>query len=598
MRVRRREAVTRSRGGGGRALIVAALVAVSAAVALQATGALGDLERRSVATRFELRNVPAPDEVVLVGIDDVTFSDLERRWPFPRSLHAKVVDELRRAGARLVVYDVQFTEPTRPAEDFALYKALDRAGGAVLATTEVDSAGHTNVLGGDDNLRAIDAEAASSSLPVEANGVKSRFEHSVNKVETLAVAAARRAGGPHLDPSDFPDGSAWIDYRGGVGTFPAVSFSDVLQGRFEPGTFNDKVVVVGATAPSLQDVHVTPAGNDPMSGPEVQANAIWTALHGLPLHSAPPAIDLLITVLLTLLPIALTLVFSVVATSLLSACAGFAWAIAAQVLFASGTIVAFVAPVTGLALAAVLAIVVNNSVEAGARRRASDRAEELEQRVRERTVQLRETQLEIVQRLAQAADSRDEETGEHIDRIGRLCESLGAAVGLDAHEAELLRHAAAMHDVGKIGIPDRVLLKPAKLDAEEWELMKTHTTLGAQILSGSRSELLQLAEEIALTHHERWDGSGYPAGLAGEEIPLAGRICAVCDVYDALISERPYKKAWSREDALAEIRRGAGSHFDPQLAEAFLRLHEGPDEDPLAAWNPDPAAATEIRPGA
>jgi CHASE2 domain-containing sensor protein len=588
--------VTRSRGGGARALIVAALVAVCSAVALQLTGALGDLERRSIATRFDLRSVPATDDVVVVGIDDVTFSDLERRWPFPRSLHAKVVDQLRKAGARLIVYDVQFTEPTRAREDLALYRALDRAGGAVLATTEVDATGRTNVLGGDDNLRAINAEAASSSLPVEANGVKSSFEHSVHNVQTLAVAAARRAGGPELEPEDFPSGSARIDYRGPVGTFPAVSFSDVLHGQFDAGTFEDKVVVVGATAPSLQDVHVTPAGGDPMSGPEVQANAIWTALHGLPLRSAPPWIDLLITVLLTLVPIALTVVFSVVAASLLAACAGFAWAIVAQIAFNSGTIVAFVAPVTGLALAAVLAIVVSHSVEAGARRRAADRADELEERVRERTAELRETQLEIVQRLAQAADSRDEETGVHIDRIGRLCEQLALAIGIDVHEAELLRHASAMHDVGKIGIPDRVLLKPAKLDAEEWELMKTHTTLGAQILSGSRSELLQLAEEIALTHHERWDGSGYPAGLAGEAIPLTGRICAVCDVYDALISERPYKRAWSREDALAEIRRGAGSHFDPRLAEAFLRLHEGGGDDPLAAWTPDPTALADIRP--
>jgi CHASE2 domain-containing sensor protein len=572
-------------------------VAVCSGVALQMTGALGDLERRSIATRFDLRSVPPPEDVVVVGIDDVTFSDLERRWPFPRSLHAKVVDQLRTAGARLIVYDVQFTEPTRAVEDLALYRALDRAGGAVLATTEVDAAGRTNVLGGDDNLRAIDAEAASSSLPVEANGVKSSFEHSVHGVDTLAVAAARRAGGPHLQAADFPSGSARIDYRGGQGTFPMVSFSDVLRGRFQPGTFEDKVVVVGATAPSLQDVHVTPAGSDPMSGPEVQANAIWTALHGLPLRSAPPAINVLITVLLTLVPIALTVLFSVVAASLLAACAGFAWAIVAQVAFNSGTIVAFVAPVTGLALAAVLAIVVSHTVEAGARRRAADRADELEERVRERTAELRETQLEIVQRLAQAADSRDEETGVHIDRIGRLCEQLALAIGMDPHDAELLRHASAMHDVGKIGIPDRVLLKPAKLDADEWELMKTHTTLGAQILSGSRSELLQLAEEIALTHHERWDGSGYPAGLAGEQIPLEGRICAVCDVYDALVSERPYKRAWSREDALAEIRRGAGSHFDPRLAEAFLRLYEGAGAgDPLAAWTPDPGSLADIRP--
>ncbi|MFL5884208.1 MAG: HD-GYP domain-containing protein, partial [Thermoleophilaceae bacterium] len=133
-------------------------------------------------------------------------------------------------------------------------------------------------------------------------------------------------------------------------------------------------------------------------------------------------------------------------------------------------------------------------------------------------------------------------------------------------------HASAMHDIGKIGIPDSVLLKPASLDATEWELMQTHTTVGANVLSGSRSSLVRLAEVIALTHHERWDGSGYPFGLVGEKIPLAGRICAICDVYDALTSKRPYKEASTHEEAVAEIERGIGTHFDPDLARAFLEL--------------------------
>ena len=156
--------------------------------------------------------------------------------------------------------------------------------------------------------------------------------------------------------------------------------------------------------------------------------------------------------------------------------------------------------------------------------------------------------------------------------MSRLSQRLALAAGMDSARAEMLLQASALHDIGKIGIPDRVLLKPGKLDAEEWELMKTHTTLGAEILSGSRSELLQLAESIALTHHERWDGSGYPNGLAGEDIPLAGRICAVCDVYDALVSDRPYKTSWSREEAMAEIAEQRGKHFDPAIADAFLTL--------------------------
>ena len=136
----------------------------------------------------------------------------------------------------------------------------------------------------------------------------------------------------------------------------------------------------------------------------------------------------------------------------------------------------------------------------------------------------------------------------------------------------MLRHASAMHDIGKIGVPDKVLLKPGKLDSEEWAIQQTHTTTGADMLAHSANPLVQMAEDIARTHHERWDGSGYPAGMKGEEIPLVGRICAVCDVYDALLSKRPYKEPWRVEEALAEIALGSGTHFDPRVADAFLQL--------------------------
>jgi putative two-component system response regulator len=156
-----------------------------------------------------------------------------------------------------------------------------------------------------------------------------------------------------------------------------------------------------------------------------------------------------------------------------------------------------------------------------------------------------------------------------------LCERLACAAGMSATGAELLRHASALHDIGKIGIPDRVLLKAGRLDAEEWEVMKTHAALGASMLADSRTPLLQLAEVIARTHHERWDGSGYPAGLAGDDIPLVGRICSIADVFDALTSARPYKQAWPVEDALAEIDRQRGRQFDPRLVDAFLGLFDG-----------------------
>ena len=193
----------------------------------------------------------------------------------------------------------------------------------------------------------------------------------------------------------------------------------------------------------------------------------------------------------------------------------------------------------------------------------------LEETVRERTADLRETQLEVVRRLSQAAESRDNETGEHIVRMSRVCARVALAAGATPEEAEMILHAAPMHDVGKIAIPDRVLLKPGKLDDEEWELMKRHTVLGADLLSGSRSPVVQMGELIALTHHEKWNGGGYPRGLRGSEIPFVARVVAVCDVFDALISERPYKRPWSTAAALAEIKTGSGEHFDPYVVDVF-----------------------------
>jgi CHASE2 domain-containing sensor protein len=575
------------------ALLIATFVAALTGVLLQVTGVLGGSERQTVAARFQLRHEPTPSGVVVVAIDDVTFSDLRLQWPFPRSLHAKLIDRLKKAGAREVVYDVQFTEPTKPAEDMALYRAIARFRNVVLATTEVDKHGHTNVLGGDANLAAVGARAASSSLPIDADGVKDRFEYSVDGLTSLAVAAAERAGGPKLERQDFAGGGAWIDYRGGPRTFPTVSFSNVLQGRYDPAVFRNAIVVVGATAPSLQDVHSTPAGG-PMAGPEVEANAIWTALHHLPLDSVPLPLELLPILGCAIVPAFAASRLPIAVAALIAPAFGFAYLVGAQVAFEHGLIIAVVAPLATLIVATVATIVASHAVESSERRRVADENEVLDARVRERTAELHETQLEIVRRLALAAESRDEETGEHIDRISERCYEMARALDMDENQAELMRHASVLHDVGKIGIPDRILLKPGKLDPEEWEIMKTHAELGASILSGSSSPFLQAAEEIARTHHERWDGSGYPAGLAGEDIPLSGRICAICDVYDALLSERPYKRAWPLHEALAEIRKQSGSHFDPALVEVFMRIH-GETDDELDRWAIRPEAASEAQ---
>lgn len=201
----------------------------------------------------------------------------------------------------------------------------------------------------------------------------------------------------------------------------------------------------------------------------------------------------------------------------------------------------------------------------------------LERLVAERTQALEEAQaatvaahLETLRRLSQAAEYKDEETAQHIERMSRYCALLAEKLGMDKEEVDLVLHASPMHDIGKIGIPDSILLKPGPLTPEEWDIMKTHTVIGAGILDSPSSVYLEQGRIIALSHHEKWDGSGYPRGLAGEDIPLYGRICAVADVFDALTSRRPYKQPYSNEKALSIMREGRGTHFDPDLLDLFM----------------------------
>ena len=196
----------------------------------------------------------------------------------------------------------------------------------------------------------------------------------------------------------------------------------------------------------------------------------------------------------------------------------------------------------------------------------------LEVRVAARTRELEEARVEILQRLSDAAEYRDDDTGQHTKRVASVAVAIGRSMGLDHHTLELLRWSSPLHDVGKIGIPDSVLLKPGRLTPAEMEVMKSHTTIGARILMGGQSPLVQMAETIALNHHERWDGKGYPRELSGEDIPIEARLVAVADVFDALTHARPYRAAWSVEDTRAEIERGAGRHFDPEITRIFLGL--------------------------
>ncbi len=223
---------------------------------------------------------------------------------------------------------------------------------------------------------------------------------------------------------------------------------------------------------------------------------------------------------------------------------------------------------------------------------------QLERTVERRTTELRKAledmaeaqrktlraHLDTIRRLSVAAEYKDEDTATHIQRVSEYTALLGAGLGLPPGEVETLRHASPMHDVGKIGIPDSILLKPGKLSAAEWETMKQHTLIGGRILDRSTSEVVEAGRIIALCHHEKWDGTGYPTGLRGEEIPLWGRICAVADVFDALTSRRPYKNALPSEQALAIMKQGRDIHFDPQILDCFLASRKEVEAIQAGRW--------------
>jgi CHASE2 domain-containing sensor protein len=564
-----------------RMLLTAGLLAAVVAGAAYATGVLGALEDSSIDARYRHRAPQQPSDLLVVAVDDRTFDTLREPWPFKRSLFGRAATALHKAGAREIVFDVQFTEQTTDREDFALYDAIGRAGGAVMATSQSDGSGHTQVLGGDENLAAIGSRAASSTFPDDTGGTIRRVPYAMVDLPTIATVVARRAGRP-VPRAAYEPGGAWIDFRGPPGTIRTVSFSSLIRGEVPAGVIRGRTVVIGATDPTIHDQHATSARAELMAGPEVQANAIWTVLHGLPLRSAARWLDLLAIAGLSLIVPLLAVRVRPAIAALAAPAAGLAYVALAQVAFEHGTMLTVAAPILGLALATVATVVVSHMLETVERQRMAGLNDVLEQEVRARTQELRDTELEMIQRLGHAVESRDEETGDHIGRIGALSYRLALAAGLSADEAELIQRASAMHDLGKIAIPDQILRKPGPLDPFERAIIERHTTVGGELLAGSRSPLVQLAEVIARTHHERWDGTGYPMGLAGEAIPLAGRICAVCDVFDALVSDRPYKRAWSVEEARDELRAQSGRHFDPRLVERFLALDAGsPDRAPV-----------------
>jgi adenylate cyclase len=356
-----------------RTLLFLGVGLAAAALALAASRAhvMRGLELGSVDLRFAVRGKQTPSrDIVVVQIDDRTLDTLGERWPFRRSQHARLIDRLREDGAQVIAFDVELRARTRAADDNALVTAIDKAHNVVLAATETDGHGNTPVLGGTD-LAPLGASAGIALFPADPDGVVRRMPYTVDGLASFGIAAAEEFRGHSIDVPRGNDASAWIDYAGPEGTFPTVSYSDVLQGRVPASFFRGKIVVVGASAAAIQDVHPT-STTPTMSGPEVQANAIATALAGFPLRGAPPAWNVLLVLALALLPAVAGLRGGPLRTLFTAIVGGAVFALGAQLAFDHGHIVPVVYPLGALALSAVGCLAAHYLIAAFERQRVHD----------------------------------------------------------------------------------------------------------------------------------------------------------------------------------------------------------------------------------
>jgi adenylate cyclase len=335
------------------------LAATGLGLVAYGTNLFRSLELNSVDARFAIRGEKeAPESIAVVAIDDRTFSYFNSRrqrirYPFPRSYFAQVIDHLAEDNAKVIAYDIQFTEETEIEEDTALIEAVDKAGNLVLATTEVDEQGRTNVFGGQEVVNEVGARVGNGNFPLDPGGVIRRVAYDVDKLKSFSLVAAQRARGSPITPEEFGNReSTWIDFVGPEGTIETESFSTVWANDFARGTFRDKIVVVGPSATTLQDIHPT-STSTAMSGAEVQANAIATALAGFPLTSVPSGVTLALIVLLGLLPPLAGLRLSLMWTLGLAVGAAALYLVATQLAFNQGWVLAFVYPFGTLVLSSV-----------------------------------------------------------------------------------------------------------------------------------------------------------------------------------------------------------------------------------------------------
>jgi adenylate cyclase len=364
--------------GGSYGYLLAAVAIASAGIALllYATGLFHDTELASVDTRFSIRgDEPPRDDIVLVLIDDTTSRELPVRFPFPRSLHARVIDTVSAENPKAIAYDVEFLQPTTPKQDGALTGAVARAGPdkVVLADSQPDPQGRSGVFGGQKFLDSIGARAGNTQIGEDSDGVRRQVPYEVGNMKTFPLVAAEIASGEEITQKQVGGPSAWIDYAGGPGTYPAVPFSRVLTGQFPPGTFDDKVVVIGASDPALKDIAETPMSRtDLMSGAEINANAIATALDDFPLKSTPLGFDLFLIALMGVIAPLASYRISPLRSLALGLLAAALYLVLAQLAFNSGTIVPVLYPMIALGLSLVGSLLVYYVREAFIRRRVRD----------------------------------------------------------------------------------------------------------------------------------------------------------------------------------------------------------------------------------
>jgi CHASE2 domain-containing sensor protein/predicted Ser/Thr protein kinase len=375
-------------------LLAVALIAAGLGTLAYTNHLLRRPEQLTIDARFQIRGTERQRTAsfVLVNVDDTTFNyfrnrNLPSQWPFPRRYHARVIDELHRAGARVIAFDVQFTEPTDPVDDNALIEAVGHAGNVVLSTTEVGPHGSTDVLGGEEFLRRVDARAANTSVLPDSDGVIRNTQYSIGGLKTFGVVVAEAGTGRAVPASLFGgvEKPVPIDYAGPPGTVRSISYSRVYDGRFPPGMFAGKIVIVGASAPTLQDLHQTPmSGSAPMAGDEVLANEAATVLAGIPLRKSSSFLTVLLIVLLALLVCVAGLRLGTLGVALAGLGTLALWTLATQLAFDSGTVLDFSDPAASLMLATGGTVIVGLRADSRERRRlrnlfASDSASVVEE---------------------------------------------------------------------------------------------------------------------------------------------------------------------------------------------------------------------------